>query len=173
MSEPIRITDLAAPVLSDIQRSIVFPDATIALTLRDPVSVVQSAATMLCYGARVQRRDIDAAFYLEHWTDRIERLLRASVRDLYLIPDGQRIDVPFHEFMADDVAMVERIYKVAGMPMTPEANAQIDAHMATHQRDRYGRVAYDLRADFSADPADVRKHFDFYFDTFDVPIEVT
>ena len=150
----------------------VFPDATIALTLRDPVSVVQSAATMLCYGARIQRRDIDPAFYLEHWTDRIERLLRASVRDLRRIPDGQRIDVPFHEFMAGDVAMVERIYKVAGMPMTREARAQIDAHMATHQRDRYGRVAYDLRADFGADPADVRKHFDFYFDAFDVPIEV-
>jgi hypothetical protein len=151
----------------------VFPDATIALTLRDPVSVVQSAATMLCYGARVQRRDTNRAFYLAYWTDRIERLLRASVRELHLIPDRQRILVPFQEFMADDAAMVERIYKVAGMPMTPEASAQIDAHLATHQRDRYGRVAYDLRADFGADPADVRKHFDFYFDAFDVPIEVT
>src|SRR5258705_5834387 len=114
---------------------------------------------MVSEGVGVQRRDIDPAYFLEPWTDRIERLLRASVRDLHLIPDGHRTLVPFHEFMADDVAMVERIYKVAGMPMTPEASAQIGAHMATHQRDRYGRVAYDLRADFGADPAEVRRHF--------------
>ena len=32
-----------------------FPEATIALTLRDPVAVLQSAITMLAYGDRTRR----------------------------------------------------------------------------------------------------------------------
>ncbi|MGH8982958.1 MAG: sulfotransferase family protein [Acidimicrobiia bacterium] len=143
-----------------------FPDATIVMTQRDPVSVVQSAATMLAYGARMNYRNADPAFYLEYWTDRIERLLGTAVRDVEDIPEAQRIDVPFHEFMADDVAMVERIYEVAGLPMTSSARAEIDEHMAAHPRGRFGQVVYDLRADFGVDPAEVRDRFGFYFDAF-------
>jgi hypothetical protein len=151
-----------------------FPDATIVMTQRDPVSVVQSAATMLAYGARMNYRNADPGFYLEYWTDRMERLLRAAVRDVGVVPDAQRIDVPFHEFMADDVAMVERIYDVAGLPMTEPARTQIDEHMAAHPRGRFGQVLYDLRADFGADPIAVRDRFGFYFESFPrVQIEVT
>jgi hypothetical protein len=100
--------------------------------------------------------------------------LGAAVRDVGAVPEQQRVDVPFHDFMADDVAMVERIYDVAGLPMTPAARAEIDAHMATHTRGRFGQVVYDLRADFGADPAEVRDRFTFYFDAFPrVRVEVT
>jgi hypothetical protein len=151
-----------------------FPDATVVMTQRDPVSVAQSAATMLAYGARMNYRTADPGFYLEYWTDRIEKLLGAAVRDVSHIPDAQRIDVPFHEFMADDVAMVERIYEVADLPMTSEARRQIDDHMASHPRGRFGQVVYDLRADFGADPNEVRDRFGFYLDAFPrVQVEVT
>jgi sulfotransferase family protein len=150
-----------------------FPDAAIVMTQRDPVSVVQSAATMLAYGARMNYRHADPDFYLAYWSDRIERLLRAAVRDVGRIPGTQRIDVPFHEFMADDVGMVERVYAVADLEMTPEALARINAYMAEHPRGRYGQVLYDLRADFGAEPSDVRDRFGFYFDAFPkVRIEV-
>jgi hypothetical protein len=143
-----------------------FPDATIVMTQRDPVSVVQSAATMMAYGSRMSYRSTDPVAYLEYWTDRIGRLLDAAVRDAPLIPEDRRIDVPFHEFMADDVAMVERIYEVAGLPMTDAARQQMDDHMASHTRGRFGQVVYDLRADFGADPADVRARFSEYFEAF-------
>ena len=58
-----------------------FPDATIALTLRDPVAVLQSAITMLAYGDRMRRVRIEADQLAAYWVDRIERLLRAAVRD--------------------------------------------------------------------------------------------
>jgi sulfotransferase family protein len=151
-----------------------FPDATVVMTQRDPVSVVQSAATMLAYGSRMNYRSTDPTEYLDYWTDRIGRLLDAAVRDTPLIPDSQRIDVPFHEFMADDVAMVGRIYEVARLPMTDEARGQMEAHMATHTRGRFGQVVYDLRADFGAEPADVRARFTEYFEAFPrVQVEVT
>ena len=74
--------------------------------------------------------------------------------------------------MADDLAMVERIYEVGGMPMTSEARSEISHHLDAHQRGQHGRVVYDLRADFGAEPAEIRAGFEFYLDRFAVEIEV-
>ena len=54
----------------------------------------------------------------------------------------------------------------------PAASAEIRAQLASHQRGRFGRVVYDLRADFGAEPDDIRAPFDFYFDRFPVEVEV-
>ena len=67
-----------------------------------------------------------------------------------MLPAGQTIDVRFDEFMADDVAMVERIYALAGQPFTAEARAAMEAFMADHPRGKFGGVVYDL-ADFGLD----------------------
>ena len=149
-----------------------FPDATIAYTHRDPVSVIQSAITMITYGARMNYTNTRPDWYLEYWHDRVRRLLEASVRDRHLLPSDRTVDVLFHEFMADDVATVEKIYEVAGLPMTNDARGQIDDYMTAHPRGKGGQVVYDLRKDFGADPAELRKAFDFYFDAFDVRVEV-
>ena len=148
-----------------------FPDATIVLTHRDPVSVIQSAITMLAYGARLRRTRIDTCDIATYWIDRIERLLRTCVRDRDRLPASQSLDVLFHEFMADDIAMVERIYGLAGLPMIRVARAHLDAFMADNPRGKYGRVLYDLRADFGIEPADLRRRFDFYLQRFPVRVE--
>jgi hypothetical protein len=149
-----------------------FPDATIVVTHRDPVSVVQSAATMLTYAARMSYRTPRPDFYIEYWTDRIRRLLEASVRDRALLPADRTIDVLFHEFMADDLATVERVYEAARLPMTDAARARITAYLDAHPRGSDGRVVYDLRADFDVTPGEVRSRFAFYLDAFDVRVEV-
>jgi hypothetical protein len=149
-----------------------FPDATLVMTHRDPVSVIQSAATMLAYGARMNYRTPEPEWYLDYWADRMRRLLESSVRDRPLLPAHRTIDVLFHEFMADDFAMLEKIYDVAQLPMTPEARAQLQAYLAQHPRGKEGQVVYDLRRDFGADPAALRERFGFYLDRFPVRIEV-
>jgi len=149
-----------------------FPDATFAVTHRDPVAVIQSAATMTCYGARLGYKTPRPDWYLEYWTTRIRQLLAASVRDRALLPEERTIDVRFDEFMADDFAMVERIYAVAGLPMTDVARAEIRAHLAEHQRGKHGRIVYDLRADFGVEPERVREDFGFYLERFGVATEV-
>jgi hypothetical protein len=150
-----------------------FPDATIVVTHRDPVSVVQSAATMTAYAARVNYRTPEPDFYISYWTDRIRRLLEASLRDRHLVPAHRREDVLFHEFVADDVATVEHIYKVAGLAMTGEARVQIGRYLTDHPRDKEGQVVYDLRADFDVQPDAVRAHFGLYHDAVPVQVEVT
>lgn len=148
-----------------------FPDATVAITHRDPVSVVASAITMLTYGDRLRRTEVDPPAVAAYWADRVEHLLRACVRDRDLLPGGQSIDVLFHEFMGDDVAMVRRIYEVADLPMTEGARASLDAYMASNPRGKHGRIVYDLLGDFGVDPASLRKRFDFYYERFPVRIE--
>ncbi len=143
-----------------------FPDATIVVTHRDPISVIQSAATMNAYASRQNYHHTDPQWYLDYWHDRIRRLLRSSVRDRDLLPSDRTHDVLFHEFMADDIGTVEKIYEVAGLEMTGEAKRQIQAYMDAHPRGKDGQVVYDVRKDFGADPAELRKAFDFYFEAF-------
>jgi hypothetical protein len=143
------------------------------LTHRDPVSIVQSMATMMTYTARMTHRHTRPDLHLTYCAERIRLLLDASLRDRHLVPAGRSVDVLFHELVEDDLAVVERIYEVAGLALTAEARAQILAYHDAHPRGKDGQVAYDLRADFDVTPDEVRAPFGAYLDHFPVQVEVT
>ena len=149
----------------------VFPDATFVFTHRDPVSVIASNATMIAYTARFSAQRVDPVKIGHYWADRIEEMLRAGMRDHALLPRDRTIDVAFDEFMADDLAMVERIYAVADQPFTDEARAAMQTFIADHPRGRHGGVRYDLAGDFALDAAELRARLRDYTDTFDVTLE--
>jgi hypothetical protein len=149
-----------------------FPDATIVVTHRDPVAVVQSTITMLTYGARTAYRSPNPEWYRDYWTDRIGRLLDASLRDRHLLPEGRVVEVFFHDYMADELGTLQRIYDAAGIELTDSAKAEIGAYQAAHPRGKEGRVIYDLRGDFATTPEQVRERFGDYLDRFPVRIEV-
>jgi hypothetical protein len=144
----------------------VFPDATMAITYRDPVEVIQSAITMIAYGERMSYPDINAARILEYWSDRVETLLRANVRDRHIWADAQSVDIPFETFMADDMAVVRSVRETAGLAETEQANREVAEFIASHPRGKYGQLVYNLERDFGIAPAELRKRFDFYFEAF-------
>jgi hypothetical protein len=148
-----------------------FPDATFVLTHRDPVSVIASAVTMLAYGDRLRRKRVDPPAVAAYWSDRVERLLRACVRDRATLPAARSLDVLFHEFMAGDLATVEGIYRLAGLEMTPAARAAQGRFLAEHPRGKHGRVRYDLETDFGVRVDDLRRRFGFYYERFAVEKE--
>jgi hypothetical protein len=150
----------------------VFPDATIVVTHRDPVAVVQSTITMMAYSARMAYRNTQPEWYLEYWTDRIRRLLDASIRDRHLLPVDRTVDVFFDDYMADEIGTLRRIYDTAGIELTDSALAEIEAYRTAHPRGVEGRVVYDLRNQFGTTPEQVRAPFGDYFDHFPVRIEV-
>ena len=80
----------------------VFPDATVVITHRAPIAVIQSSVTMIAYGARMRLSRIDTEGLMQYWSDRIEHMLRACVRDRAAWPASESLDVYFHEFMADE-----------------------------------------------------------------------
>lgn len=149
----------------------VFPDATIAITHRDPVSVIQSACTMLAYGARMSRNRIDTQAILDYWSDRVAHLLEACAQDRNKLSQEQSIDVLFHEFMADDIAMVKKIYEKSSLSMTETALSQLNAFLSENKRGKHGQVIYNLEDDFGIAPSELRKRFQFYFDQFPVKAE--
>jgi hypothetical protein len=149
-----------------------FPDATIVVTHRDPVAVVQSTITMLTYGARTAYRTTEPEWYRDYWTDRIGRLLDASLRDRHRLPEGRTTDVFFHEYMADEMGTLQRVYDCAGIELTDRARAEIETYRQAHPRGKEGRVVYDLRGDFSTTPEAVRSRFAAYLERFPVRIEV-
>jgi hypothetical protein len=121
----------------------------------------------------MRRARVEPEALAAYWVDRVELLLRACVRDRDLLPADRTVDVLFHEFMADDVLTVERIFEAADLPMTSTARNALASYMETNPRGKHGRIEYDLRGDFGLDPDAVRARFAFYFDRFPVRAERT
>ena len=149
-----------------------FPGATFVMTNRDPVSMVQSCATMFAYTARLRSAEVDVESIFTAAVDRIDGMLRARMRDRELIPDDRVVDMLFHEFTADQMSAVRRIYAAAGLTLTDEQHEDIAAFEAEHRCYRRQRIVYDVRADFGVDPAELRERFDFYCQRYPVRIEV-
>jgi hypothetical protein len=143
-----------------------FPDATVVITHRDPVAVIQSTVTMLAYGDRMRRPRVDTAALLAYWSDRIEHLLRACVRERAVWPAQQSLDVPFHAFMADEMGTLERVHALARDGIPEDVRAAFRGYLAAHPRGKEGRVLYDLQGDFGCEPARLRERFAFYFEAF-------
>ncbi len=148
-----------------------FPDATLVFTHRDPVSVIASFVTMAAYTARISKRaPIDLALIGTYWCDRILDLYDSCVRDRDVVPPGRAIDVHFDVFMADDVATVEQVYRVAQQPFGPDTRDAMEAFMVEHPRGKFGGVEYNL-AQFGLDPGDIRRRAGAYIQRFDVKLE--
>ena len=146
----------------------VFPDAFVVVTHRDPVAVTRSMCTMLAYAARMSCDRPDPVRIGRYWAQRLELMLGSAAAERDLLPDA--MDVHFNEFMADDLAMVERIYAAAGQPYTPEARKAQAAFLADHPRGKHGGVRYDL-ADFGLDPAERAQALAPYIECFGVELE--
>ena len=143
----------------------VFPDATFAVTQRDPLNVLASTLTIQAYSHRTSRNKVLMDELLEYWTDRVEHLLLACVRDRPNLPAAQSIDVPFTEFIRDDIGWIEKIYAKAGVEMTQKARSEL-TRFVEKKRGDYGNVVFDLEGQFGADMNALRQRFSFYTDQF-------
>ena len=147
-----------------------FPDATFVVTHRDPVSVTASMVTMLAYSARLTRDHVDVEGIGHYWANRLELMLGRCAEDHHVLPADQTIDVHFDEFMADDMAMVARVYEVADQSLDRSSRNAMQAFMAEHPRGKFGSVDYDL-AEFGLNPVERRRALSFYSERFGVTPE--
>jgi hypothetical protein len=140
-----------------------FPDACFLVTHRDPVEVASSTMTLVAYMSRTRNDRIHLREIADYWLDRIERLLRACLRDRRLLPAERAFDVSFPAFMADDMAMIRRIYEFTGTPMTAQAQRQLEDYLRDNPRGKHGQVIYEIEKYFGLRIADLRDRFDFYY----------
>jgi hypothetical protein len=145
----------------------VFPDATVINTHRDPVAVTTSLVTMVSYSARLGIDHPDPRAIGAYWSERVEQMLLACLRDRALIPDGQSMDVRFDDFMADEGGTVESIYQLADQPLPESSREAMRTYVREHPRGRHGKVRYDL-ASFGIDAAERRAAMAPYSERFGV-----
>ena len=143
----------------------VFPDATFIVTHRDPVDVSISMATMMTYTMRMSVDKVDVPTVANYWITRIDELLSACMRDHDRLPADRTIDVRFDEFMADDLAMVQRVWDTAGYTPNDESRKSVADYMAGHTRGRLGKVDYRAE-DLGLDKDELRRRFAPYVDRF-------
>ena len=87
------------------------------------------------------------------------------MRDRDAVPAERSMDVRFDDFMADDLAVTEQVYALAGEPMTDEARAAMSEYLDGHQRGRLGTVATSPEM-FGLTEADLRARFAPYVERF-------
>jgi Sulfotransferase family len=120
----------------------VFPDATFIVTHRDPVDVAVSMATMMTYTMRMSVDKVDVPTLASYWIGRIDGMLSTCMRDHDKLPADRTIEVRFDEFMADDLAMVQKVWETAQYNPSQRSRQAVADHKAGHTRGRLGKVDY-------------------------------
>ena len=143
----------------------VFPDVFVIFTHRDPTPVTLSMLAMLTYSARMHCSPVPVNEIAATWVDRLASMLGALVRDRDTIAPQRSVDVRFDEFMADENAVAEEVYRKAGEQLDDEARAAIAGYLAGHQRGRHGAVATSPEM-FGLDERALREPFAPYVERF-------
>jgi hypothetical protein len=87
------------------------------------------------------------------------------MHDRDVIPPERSIDVRFDDFMADELGVAQRLYDLAGEPLTDAARAAMKDHLLNHQRGRLGQIATSAEM-FGLDEHDLPARFTRYRERF-------
>ncbi len=145
----------------------VFPGATVICTHRDPAPVALSMVAMIAYTARMHCSPVPVRDIATSWVARLQTMLDALVRDRGSIPPARSIDVSFDDFMADELGVAEKVYDLAGEPLTGAARTAVVDYLRNHRRGRLGQVAISAEM-FGLDEHDLAARFTCYRDRFSV-----
>ncbi len=149
-----------------------YPDAIVLVTHRDPAPALASLATMLSYLARLSyAAPIDIKRIGNWWQQMLYDMLNSCTADREILPPSQSMDILFNEFMADDMATIEKVYELANLTWDSRVQTELADYAKNHPRGRHGRVIYDLKADFDIEPAEVKNQLADYIEKFNVQIE--
>jgi hypothetical protein len=122
---------------------------------------------MLGYAARMTTDHPDPLAIAQYWAPRIEQLLAGCLRDHELLPAERTVHVRLPELVADDLAVVRRIYAAAEQPYDERAESSIAEYVRTHPQGRFGTVEVDWSV-FDVDPEERRAAMADYAEAFGV-----
>ncbi|MGB8403640.1 MAG: sulfotransferase [Mycobacterium sp.] len=134
-------------------------------THRDPVPVVLSMIAMITYSARMHRSPVPVEQIATYWVERLEQMLSGLIRNREVIGPDRSIDVQFDDFMADDLGVAEKVFGLAGEPLSDPQHRAMAEYLTGHQRGRLGRVATSCEL-FGLDPDDLTERFTPYVRRF-------
>jgi hypothetical protein len=139
----------------------VFPRAQVVLTHRDPGKTIPSLASFIHTLWQIYSDQADPAQVGEQWNTRMARALchTMTVRDG--MPAGAFLDVHFEDTVADPLGVVERIYRFAGLELTPAVRAAMTDWLSRNGREKRATHHYDPAA-FGLDEARLQRDYGDY-----------
>lgn len=147
-----------------------FDDATVIQTHRDPATAVVSLASLVVYGQRANLAHPDPHAIGAWCADLVERMVRNAIRDRAAAGAGDRfVDVHFRELIAEPIEQVKRVYEVAGLKLSGQAERNM-RDWIEREKPKQGRHSYAAE-DFNLDVAALRERFAFYYQHFGVPVD--
>ena len=149
-----------------------YPDARIVYTHRDPAATVASVASLCALLRSMCSDEIDPREIGADWSERIAGALEGALklRQEGTHPPERFFDMYFHEYFADPIALVRRIYEWLGRELSTRAEARMRGYLAAHPQGEHGRHRY-RPADFAVDDDALRARLAAYETHFDVPRE--
>jgi hypothetical protein len=150
----------------------VYPDARIVQTHRDPLKVIASLASLVAMLRGMASDRIDPHAIGAEWTQVLAQGLERTmqVRASGALRDDQVFDMQFAELIADETAMVRRIYTHFDMEFTAEAESRMRRFLAANPKDKHGGHRYTL-AQSGLDPAVERRRYAAYQQRYTIASE--
>ena len=143
----------------------VYPDARLAFTHRDPLTVLASASSLVANLRWVHSDHVDLAEigrYHEHLFQR--SLDRLATMDL----SGLRVHHGHYaDFLAQPLETVRGFYDGLGLTLTPDTEARMRRHLDERPQGRHGEHTYSFD-ELGLDREEVAARFDRYVRTFGV-----
>ena len=146
----------------------VFPDARYWMTHRDIGSVVPSVADLYFEFIKASSDDVDKAALGRLNADWCELGMRRVIAFRDAGNEHRFFDIHFAPFQKDPFPILERLYRFLGEELSAPARARMQAWRRDTPRDKHGEHRYTA-ADFGIDLKQLREHFRFYSERFDVP----
>ena len=148
----------------------IYPDACIVQTHRDPARVLPSVCSLVAGWRGIYEDSVDRRG-LGHWQlDMYAGMVghAMAVRDA---SDRARFfDVAFAELVADPLAVVTRMYRHFGLPLSERAERRMRAWHAGNPQARHGGHHYRAE-DFGLSEDEIAQRFAAYTERFAVPRE--
>ncbi|QEY64432.1 sulfotransferase [Metapseudomonas lalkuanensis] len=139
----------------------VFPKAQVILTHRDPGKTIPSLASFIHTLWQIYSDQADPAQVGEQWNSRMARALRHSMAVREGLPDGAFFDLHFEDTVTDPLGVAERIYRFAGLELTPEVRAAMAGWLSRNGREKRAAHQYDP-ATFGLDDARLQRDYGDY-----------
>ena len=146
----------------------VYPDARVAITHRDPLTVLPSVSSLVstlryAHSDRVDMTEI-GRFHTDLYHSDLEGLVDAS------LPRVQVHHSRYADFMSDPFGVVRSVYAAFGRELSADAEVRMKAHLADRPKDRHGTHEYSFEH-LGLDRATESARFARYRDHFAVPEE--
>lgn len=139
----------------------VFPHAQVILTHRDPGKTIPSLASFIHTLWQIYSEQADPRQVGAQWNQRMARALRHCMAVREGMPAGRFLDVRFEDTVHDPLAVVERIYRFAGLELTPALRDAMGDWLTANGREKRAAHHYDP-ADYGLDDALLQRDYAGY-----------